>query len=225
MNPSGSFKDNGMTAAFTHARMVGARRAACASTGNTSRRAGRLLLGDRPRLPGDHLHRLGQDRLRQAGPGARLRRPDGPDRRRLRRRDAAGPAGGRPPRHLPGEQRQPVPPRRAEDDHVPRAGGASAGSRPTGSSCPAATSATRRAFGKAFIELKELGLIDRVPRLAVINAAGARTRSTSCTTSTACAGTTASPTWRSTGRYYDRLDAREPARPRRSPPPSRSTGR
>jgi threonine synthase len=36
MNPSGSFKDNGMTAAFTHAGMVGARRAACASTGNTS---------------------------------------------------------------------------------------------------------------------------------------------------------------------------------------------
>src|SRR5436309_1376370 len=36
LNPSGSFKDNGMTAAFTHARMAGARRAACASTGNTS---------------------------------------------------------------------------------------------------------------------------------------------------------------------------------------------
>ena len=36
MNPSGSFKDNGMTAAFTHARMVSARRVACASTGNTS---------------------------------------------------------------------------------------------------------------------------------------------------------------------------------------------
>ena len=31
------------------------------------------------------------------------------------------------------------------------------------------------AFGKAFIELKHLGLIDRVPRLAVINAAGANT--------------------------------------------------
>src|SRR5581483_10683820 len=31
------------------------------------------------------------------------------------------------------------------------------------------------AFGKAFIELKHLGLIDRVPRLAIINAAGART--------------------------------------------------
>ena len=31
------------------------------------------------------------------------------------------------------------------------------------------------AFGKAFVELKELGLIDRLPRLAVINAAGANT--------------------------------------------------
>jgi threonine synthase len=31
------------------------------------------------------------------------------------------------------------------------------------------------AFGKAFIELTELGLVDRVPRLAVINAAGANT--------------------------------------------------
>src|SRR5260370_30262912 len=36
LNPSGSFKDNGMTAAFTHARLAGAGRAACASTGNTS---------------------------------------------------------------------------------------------------------------------------------------------------------------------------------------------
>ena len=36
LNPSGSFKDNGMSAAFSHARMIGATRAACASTGNTS---------------------------------------------------------------------------------------------------------------------------------------------------------------------------------------------
>ena len=36
LNPSGSFKDNGMAAAFTHAHMVGATRVACASTGNTS---------------------------------------------------------------------------------------------------------------------------------------------------------------------------------------------
>jgi len=36
LNPSGSFKDNGMAAAFSHAKMVGARSSACASTGNTS---------------------------------------------------------------------------------------------------------------------------------------------------------------------------------------------
>ena len=36
LNPSGSFKDNGMTAAFSHAKMVGATSCACASTGNTS---------------------------------------------------------------------------------------------------------------------------------------------------------------------------------------------
>src|SRR5690606_18955708 len=35
-NPSGSFKDNGMCAAFTHARLVGASSGACASPGNTS---------------------------------------------------------------------------------------------------------------------------------------------------------------------------------------------
>lgn len=35
-NPSGSFKDNGMTTAVTHARMLGIRKLICASTGNTS---------------------------------------------------------------------------------------------------------------------------------------------------------------------------------------------
>jgi threonine synthase len=36
LNPSGSFKDNGMSAAFSHAKMVAAGSCACASTGNTS---------------------------------------------------------------------------------------------------------------------------------------------------------------------------------------------
>lgn len=35
-NPTGSFKDNGMATAFTHARIVGAKKVVCASTGNTS---------------------------------------------------------------------------------------------------------------------------------------------------------------------------------------------
>ena len=52
---------------------------------------------------------------------------------------------------------------------------ACAGKCPTGSSCPAATSATAARSARRFIELQELGLIDRMPRLAVINAAGANT--------------------------------------------------
>ncbi len=39
-NPSGSFKDNGMAAAVTHAKLVNAKRIVCASTGNTSASAG-----------------------------------------------------------------------------------------------------------------------------------------------------------------------------------------
>jgi threonine synthase len=35
-NPSGSFKDNGMSTAMTHAKMLGVKRIVCASTGNTS---------------------------------------------------------------------------------------------------------------------------------------------------------------------------------------------
>ena len=35
-NPSGSFKDNGMSTAVTHAKLVGAKKIICASTGNTS---------------------------------------------------------------------------------------------------------------------------------------------------------------------------------------------
>jgi threonine synthase len=35
-NPSGSFKDNGMTVAVSHARFLGKDKLACSSTGNTS---------------------------------------------------------------------------------------------------------------------------------------------------------------------------------------------
>lgn len=35
-NPSGSFKDNGMSTAVTHAKLIGAKKLVCASTGNTS---------------------------------------------------------------------------------------------------------------------------------------------------------------------------------------------
>lgn len=45
-NPSGSFKDNGMVTAVTHARMTGARKIICASTGNTSASAGMIAANE-----------------------------------------------------------------------------------------------------------------------------------------------------------------------------------
>ena len=64
----------------------------------------------------------GQDLLRQAVAGAGLRCADAPDPGRLRRLPPARAADrGRRARagHLPDEQRQPVPPRGAEEHHVP----------------------------------------------------------------------------------------------------------
>ena len=77
--------------------------------------------------------------------------------------------------HLPGQQRQSLPAGRAEDDHVPRAGRRCAGKCPTGSSCPAETWATPAPSARRSPSCTRSGLIDRVPRLAVINAAGANT--------------------------------------------------
>ena len=63
LNPSGSFKDNGMTAAFTHATMVGAKKVACASTGNTS--ASLAMFAQLARNARHRLHRQRQNRVRQ----------------------------------------------------------------------------------------------------------------------------------------------------------------
>ena len=175
MNPSGSFKDNGMTAAFTHAHMIGATRAACASTGNTSASLAlycAVTRADEGRRSSSARGKISYGKLSQAlDYGALTVQIAGDFDDAMHRVQASFAAAG----HLSRQQRQSVPARRAEDDHVSRAGRRCAGKCPIGSSCPAATSATRSAFGKAFAELHELGLIDRMPRLAVINAAGANT--------------------------------------------------
>jgi threonine synthase len=62
------------------------------------------------------------------------------------------------------------------------------------------------AFGKAFQELKHLGLIDRVPRLAVINAAGARTLS-HLVCDEGLAWRDGAPDMAAADAYYQQLDA------------------
>ena len=81
-NPTGSFKDRGMTCAVSAAVREGAEAVICASTGNTAAsaaayaaRAGLTRRGDRPG---------GQDRDRQARPGADARRARDRAARQLR---------------------------------------------------------------------------------------------------------------------------------------------
>ena len=71
-NPTGSFKDNGMTCGAAQALRLGMKRVACVSTGNTS--ASMAAYASAAGLQPDHLHSARQHLLRQAGAGARIRR-------------------------------------------------------------------------------------------------------------------------------------------------------
>lgn len=174
MNPSGSFKDNGMTAAFTHARMVNARRVACASTGNTSAAlavycsatsfgfkaiifigSGKIAYGKLAQaldhgaltiqIAGDFDDAM--ERVRQVS-----------DRLGIYLMNSVNPF------RLEGQK-----------TIMFRVLEALAWQPPDWIVVPGGNLGNSSAFGKAFIELKHLGLIDRVPRLAIINASGART--------------------------------------------------
>jgi threonine synthase len=173
LNPSGSFKDNGMTAAFTHARVVGARRAACASTGNTSSSLalycaatglmkGIVFVGS---------GKIAYGKLAQAlDNGALTLQIAGDfDDAMQRVREVAPQLGiylvnSVNPFRLEGQK--------AIMYRVLEALGWEV---PDWVVVPGGNLGNVSAFGKAFMELSHLGLIDRVPRLAVVNAVGANT--------------------------------------------------
>ena len=79
MNPTGSFKDRGMTMAVTKAVEHGAKAVICASTGNTS--ASAAAYADARGHHGRRARARGQDRDGQAQPGHRAQRPADPGRR------------------------------------------------------------------------------------------------------------------------------------------------
>lgn len=173
LNPSGSFKDNGMTAAFTHARMVGARRVACASTGNTS--ASLAMFASLSQMTGIVFigsGKIAYGKLSQAlDYGARTLQIQGDFDACLRR-----------VRQIAADRRElgiylmnSVNPFRLEGQKtiMYRVLEALDWQVPDWIVVPGGNLGNCSAFGKAFTELKELGLVDRVPRLAVIQAAGA----------------------------------------------------
>jgi threonine synthase len=173
MNPSGSFKDNGMCAAFTHARMVGATRAACASTGNTSSSlalycaATRLLRG----VVFIGSGKVSYGKLAQAlDHGVRTVQIAGDFDDAIRRVQEVA-------RELGIYLVNSINPFRLEGQKtiVYRVLEALGWEVPDWVVVPGGNLGNVSAFGKAFLELKHLGLIDRPPRLAVVNATGANT--------------------------------------------------
>jgi threonine synthase len=169
-NPTGSFKDRGMTVAVTQARRIGASAVACASTGNTS--ASLAAYAAQAGIPALVLVPAGLVALGKLAQtiayGARtlLVRGDFDDCLRLVR-EAADRLGV----YLANS----VNPFRIEGQKtivfelLQQLGWEA----PDWIALPAGNLGNTAAFGKALREAHELGLIARVPRLAAVQASGA----------------------------------------------------
>jgi len=172
LNPSGSFKDNGMTAAFSHAMMVGAESCACASTGNTS--ASVALYAHHCGLKCTVFigsGRIAFGKLSQAMDyGAQTIQIRGDFDDCMRQvQDVCTRLGlyllnSLNPFRLEGQK-----------TIMYRILEQMGWEVPEWIIVPGGNLGNSSAFGKAFGELKELGLIERIPRLAIINATGADT--------------------------------------------------
>ena len=172
LNPSGSFKDNGMTAAFSHAMMVGAKSCACASTGNTS--ASMTLYAHNCGLKSTVFigsGRIAFGKLSQAMDyGAQTIQILGDFDDCMRQvQDVCLQLGlyllnSLNPFRLEGQK--------AIMYRIIEQLGWEV---PDWIIVPGGNLGNSSAFGKAFYELKQLGLIEQVPRMAIINATGAKT--------------------------------------------------
>jgi len=172
LNPSGSFKDNGMAAAFSHAKMVGAQSSACASTGNTSASVAlyahscglkcTVFIGS---------GRIAFGKLAQAMDyGAQTIQIQGDFDDCMRQvQDVCTKLGlyllnSLNPFRLEGQKTIMYRIIEGLDWNVP-----------DWIIVPGGNLGNSSAFGKAFLELKQLGLIRKIPRMAIINAKGADT--------------------------------------------------
>jgi threonine synthase len=172
LNPSGSFKDNGMSAAFSHAKMVGATSCACASTGNTSASVAlyahscgikcTVLIGS---------GRIAFGKLSQAMDyGAQTIQILGDfDDCMLQVQSVCSRLGlyllnSLNPFRLEGQK-----------TIMYRIIEGLGWEVPDWIIVPGGNLGNSSAFGKAFYELKQLGLIEKIPRMAIINATGADT--------------------------------------------------
>jgi len=168
-NPTGSFKDRGMTVALTQARRVNARAVACASTGNTS--ASLSAYAAQAGIPAFVFVPAGQisaGKLAQTiAYGARVLPIDGDFDECLRLAREASTLGiylvnSVNPFRLEGQKT-------IVFELLQQLGWQS----PDWIALPAGNLGNTSAFGKALREARSLGLIDRVPRLLAVQASGA----------------------------------------------------
>src|SRR5438045_1653270 len=164
-----------MAAAFTHAKMIGAKRVACASTGNTS--ASLAMFASLAEMQGIVFIGSGKisfGKLSQAlDYGALTLQIEGDFDdclRRIRHIAVDIPAMGIylmnsvNPFRLEGQKSIMLRILEARDWQAP-----------DWIIVPGGNLGNCSAFGKAYLEMKQLGLIKKIPRLAVINASGANT--------------------------------------------------
>ncbi|MGQ9786332.1 MAG: threonine synthase [Anaerolineae bacterium] len=169
-NPSGSFKDRGMTVGVTQARRLGARAVACASTGNTSASlAAYAALAGFPAIVFIPQGKIAAGKLAQAlAYGAHTLQVAGDfdDAMRLVQRicDDMGIylLNSLNPFRLEGQKSIIF-----EIVHGLN------WQSPDWIALPAGNLGNTAAFGKALYELKQLGLIEKLPRLIAVQAAGA----------------------------------------------------
>ncbi len=169
-NPTGSFKDRGMTVGMTQARRIGARAVACASTGNTS--ASLASYAAHAGIPALAIVPDGQvtaGKLAQTlAYGAHTLLIDGDFDACLRlMREASAELGvyllnSVNPFRIEGQKTIVFEMLDQLDWHAP-----------DWIALPAGNLGNTAAFGKALREARAWGLIDRVPRIAAVQAAGA----------------------------------------------------
>ena len=170
LNPTGSFKDRGMTVAVSRARTLGARAVACASTGNTSASlaayAGRAGLDSVVLVPAG---KISAGKLAQTlAYGARLIEVEGTFDDCLRLLDEGADALGLyvansvNPFRLEGQKTIVF---ELLEDLRWRA--------PDWIAFPAGNLGNTAAFGRALQDAQARGLIDRLPRLLAVQAEGA----------------------------------------------------
>jgi threonine synthase len=169
-NPTGSFKDRGMTVGMTQARRIGARAVACASTGNTSASlAAYAALAGLPAIVLVPAGKVAMGKLAQAvGYGATVLAVHGDFDACLSLVEAVSDELGLyllnsiNPFRIEGQKTIVLEALQQLNWEVP-----------DWIVLPGGNLGNTSAFGKALQEAFEWGLIDRVPRLAVVQAEGA----------------------------------------------------